>query len=263
MTYWVYCICTWAIIILLPNPIEAESDAQTPKWNYKNKVASIAHPNSTLSVKYLSEKQKLVIALYFRYVSHDTLDRYETVKVGYSVDNQLFETKYWTWESSKMCFVESSDLIKKLMEGSIVEVRVYDQTDYAKNKNKNFQAYQFSLKGSATAIQQVLNSVPKTYGGTITGEWWDQKWKSSMRIYRKSGKIFMDHSLSGVGVEIEKCAPPKSNMNLSDWTTFTMIDRIGEPDIKYSINHTDGKLYYYLNCEFGPCNLSRVMERTK
>lgn len=74
MTYWVRCISTWAIITLLSNPIEAESDGQTPKWNYKNKVASIVHPNSTLSVEYLTEKQKLVIALHFRYASQDTLN---------------------------------------------------------------------------------------------------------------------------------------------------------------------------------------------
>ena len=66
----------------------------------------------------------------------------------------------------------------------------------------------------------------------------------------------------GVG-EIEKCSPPKSDMNSSDWTTLSIIDRVGEPDNKYAINHKDGKLYYYTICEFGSCTLSRIIEKTK
>ena len=94
-----------------------------------------------------------------------------------------------------MCFVESSDLIKKLMEGSIVEVRVYDQTDYAKNKNETSISIlsQRFCNCNTTSVKQCPQNTEKP------GEWWDQKWKSPMRFIESP--FFMDHSLSGVGVE--------------------------------------------------------------
>ena len=112
-----------------------------------------------------------------------------------------------------------------------------------------------------TKTNALLNGTPKASAGKITGEWWDTKWKHSLKIYKKSDKFFMD-DYWGTS-EMEKCSPPKSYMKSSDWTTFTQVDRIGKPDIKYAIKHSDGKLYFHLNCEFGPCGLSRVMERVK
>ena len=106
-------------------------------------------------------------------------------------------------------------------------------------------------------------SLPKTPAieNTITGEWWDPKRKSSLKIYKNSGNFFMRDALGTQ--KVETCSPPKSYMSFSEWTTFTIADRIGKPDNKYAINLKSKKLFYYMNCEFGSCSLNRVMEKIK
>lgn len=226
---------------------------QISKWRYKDKSASIAHQNSTLSVYFSSEKQKPVVALSVYPGTSTATDRRDTVKVAYSVDNKPFETNYWNWRDKQTCFIEGSGLIKKLIRGNNVKIRVY-------RKDGNFQEYQFSLKGSATAIRRVLNN-GSGFERKISGEWWDSRWNQAVKIYTRDGKFFMTDAW---GVEeMEKCSPPRPDMRPPEWTTFAIIDRVGEPDNKYAINHKDGKLYYYTNCEFGSCSLSRIMEKTK
>ncbi len=160
--------------------------AKTPEWHYKNKTASIVNTYSSLSVMHTPEEQKLIVALHFNRVYGDTLNRSKTVKITHRINGQPLETKYWTRKTGNMCFLESFELIKKLMEGDAVDIGIHGTV------------YRFLLKGSAAAIQQVLNSVPQTSAKTATGEWWDQKWKQPVNLIRSTGFcVVLEASISG------------------------------------------------------------------
>ena len=81
----------------------------------KTKQQAIVNTYSSLSVMHTPEEQKLIVALHFNRVYGDTLNRSKTVKITHRIKGQPFETKYWTWKTGNMCFLESPELIKKFM----------------------------------------------------------------------------------------------------------------------------------------------------
>ena len=114
------------------------SVTQAPKWHYKNQTASIANLyGDTLSVA-IDEEQKTLVFLRLRRVYMDTLNRPDTIKVTHRINTQPSEKKYWTWETGKVCFLESPKLVRELItKGGTVGFTVYGISR------------QFSLKGSA------------------------------------------------------------------------------------------------------------------
>ena len=126
----------------------------------------------------------------------------------------------------------------------------------------------------------LLEKMSDTY--QVIGKWWDGKWKKSVMLYQKDNRIFMVDDLSTVPSntdidmmpvidEMEKCSLPshlpeilafdgtRDRMDESQWTAYGIKDRIGRNDNKYVVNREDGNLYYFKNCEFGPCDFDRVM----
>ena len=142
----------------------------------------------------------------------------------------------------------------------------------------------------------LLEKMSDTY--QVIGKWWDGKWKKSVMLYQKDNRIFMAQDLSKeeeeqiqllrdilpsntdidmmpVIDEMEKCSLPsysppeilafgggtRDRMDESQWTAYGIKDRIGRHDNKYVVNREDGNLYFYTNCEFGPCDFDRVMRK--
>ena len=138
----------------------------------------------------------------------------------------------------------------------------------------------------------LLEKMSDTY--QVIGKWRDGKWKKSVMLYQKDNRIFMAQDLSKeaeeqiqllrdilpsnkdidmmpVIDEMEKCSLPshlpeilafdgtRDRMDESQWTAYGIKDRIGRNDNKYVVNREDGNLYYFKNCEFGPCDFDRVM----
>ena len=73
------------------------------------------------------------------------------------------------------------------------------------------------------------------------------------------GKVDWFHKSDpdGFTAWLEVATPPRHLPQDAD-LVVTMVDRIGEPDSYWLLK--DGRLRYYLGCEFGPCNLKRVIE---
>ena len=140
----------------------------------------------------------------------------------------------------------------------------------------------------------LLEKMSDTY--QVIGKWRDGKWKKNVMLYKKDNRIFMAQDLSKeeeeqiqllrdilpsntdidmmpVIDEMEKCSLPshlpgilafegtQDKMDESQWTAYGIKDRIGRHDNKYVVNREDGNLYFYTNCEFGPCDFDRVMRK--
>ena len=117
----------------------------------------------------------------------------------------------------------------------------------------------------------LLEKMSDTY--QVIGKWWDDKLKEHVMLYKKDNRIFMANDLSiDIDIhEMEKCPlPPRlpdilafegtqDKMDEAQWVAYGMKARIGRHDNKYVVNREDGNLYYFKNCEFGPCNFDRVM----
>lgn len=97
---------------------------------------------------------------------------------------------------------------------------------------------------------------------TSTLHWHDPKFNSRVTIKKVGGTYYLQDFLGKHMLETWHSSVPRyghKNIRASG-RIFTMVDRIGEPNIYYVLTET-GSLNVYLNCEFGPCSYSRTMRR--
>ena len=95
---------------------------------------------------------------------------------------------------------------------------------------------------------------------TSTLHWHDPKFNSRVTIKKVGGTYYLQDFLGKHMLETWHSSVPRyghKNIRASG-RIFTMVDRIGEPNIYYVLTET-GSLNVYLNCEFGPCSYSRTM----
>ena len=107
-----------------------------------------------------------------------------------------------------------------------------------------------------TALLAGCGTLAEQDSGVI-GKWMDHKWGKPVTIYRSEGRIFMTDAFGTERMERVEL----SNPSFANWFALAIVDRIGAPDNIFAISPRDGRLYYFGDCEFGDCNLMRVMEK--
>ena len=87
----------------------------------------------------------------------------------------------------------------------------------------------------------------------VGGRWHDHRWNETVTVYKQNGKLFVKDVLGSTELE-------RWNVPSIQGESYAIVDRVGSPDNLYVIQ-PDGRLGFWTNCEFGPCDKKRTMEQ--